>query len=87
MMRLTMLSMDVVSSLMDVSSLAVLQAFFQSNLAGQSIVILLILFSLIAWTVMIGKHLELRKFREQNEAFQKRLDATEEILKIDPNLP
>lgn len=64
-----------------------LQAFSQSNLAGKAIVILLVIFSFLAWTVMVGKYLELSKFREQNRAFQSRLDATDWILKIDPELP
>ena len=64
-----------------------IQAFTQSNLAGKAIVILLLLFSLLAWTVMVGKYMELAKFRDQNRSFQKRLDATEKVLLIDPLLP
>ena len=68
-------------------SLAVIEAFSQANLAGKAIVLLLVVFSLLAWTVMVGKYLELSKFRDQNRAFQMRLDATERILTIDPMLP
>jgi biopolymer transport protein TolQ len=64
-----------------------LQAFSQSNLAGKAIVIMLVIFSFLAWTVMVGKYLELAKFRDQNRAFQMRLDATDWVLKIDPELP
>lgn len=64
-----------------------LQAFGQSNLAGKFIVLLLVAFSLLAWTVMIGKYLELTRFRRHNFAFQRRLDATEKLLRIDPGLP
>lgn len=67
--------------------LAMVQAFTQANLAGQAIVLLLVIFSLLAWTVMVGKYLELAKFRDQNRGFQMRLDATERILTIDPLLP
>jgi biopolymer transport protein TolQ len=82
-----MFGMDLLTSTIDLPSLAMLQAFAQSNLAGKAIVVLLLIFSLLAWTVMVGKYLELAKFRDQNRSFQKRLDATERILQIDPNLP
>lgn len=75
------------SVLSDPPALAMVQAFNQANLAGKAIVMLLVIFSLLAWTVMVGKYLELSKFRDQNRAFQMRLDATERILTIDPNLP
>lgn len=47
--------------------------FGQSNLAGKAIVIALILFSLIAWTVMIGKYLDLSRLRTLNLSFERRL--------------
>jgi biopolymer transport protein TolQ len=65
-------------------SLGMVQAFSQSNLAGKAIVLLLLIFSFVAWTVMLGKYLELGRFREQNRAFQRRLDVTERMLSIDP---
>jgi len=82
-----MLSAHVLNLPALLQPLAMLQAFAQSNLAGKAIVVLLIVFSLIAWTVMVGKYLELAKFREQNQSFQRRLDATESMLAIDPELP
>jgi biopolymer transport protein ExbB/TolQ len=78
--------MDAVTPILDLPTLAMLQAFAQSNLAGKAIVFLLLIFSLLAWTVMVGKYMELAKFRDQNRSFQKRLDATERILLIDPAL-
>ncbi len=47
--------------------------FGQSNLAGKAIVIALIVFSLIAWTVMIGKYLDLSRLRSLNLSFERRL--------------
>ena len=82
-----MLSMEIFSPLVDLPSLAMVQAFAQANLAGKAIVVLLILFSLLAWTVMVGKYLELSRFREQNTAFEKRMEVTEKILTIDPKFP
>lgn len=48
------------------TSPGVITYFNQSNFSGKLIVLALIAFSLIAWTVMIGKYLELKKFSEQN---------------------
>ena len=87
MMPERMLCMSGVSAVSSLPALAMLQAFSQSNLAGKVIVITLLIFSLLAWTVMVGKYLELAKFRDQNRSFQMRLDATDRILTIDPNLP
>jgi biopolymer transport protein TolQ len=81
--------MMVVSSLysaVPVPALGLLQAFGQANLAGKAIVFILLILSFVAWTTMVGKWLELMKFKDQNEAFQRRLDATEQILGVDPQL-
>lgn len=81
-MVMNFVSMSAVGSL---PALAMIQAFGQSNLAGKAIVLLLVLFSLLAWTVMVGKYMELTRFRTLNRAFQRRLDASERILVIDPS--
>ncbi len=47
--------------------------FQHSNLAGKCIVVALLFFSLLAWTVMIGKYLELSRLREFNRILEKRL--------------
>jgi len=65
---------------------ALVEAFGQANLAGKAIVLMLVILSLLAWTVMVGKYLELVRGKEQNRSFQKRLDASERILTIDPSL-
>jgi len=87
MMRLQMLNLDIFTPFAEPPALALIQAFTQANLAGKAIVLLLVIFSLLAWTVMVGKYMELARFRDQNQAFQMRLDATDRILNIDPNLP
>lgn len=65
---------------------SVVESFGQANVAGKLIVILLLVFSLLAWTVMIGKYLELSRFRDQNNSFRYRLEATEAITRVDPGL-
>ena len=60
--------------------------FHQSNLAGKVIVLCLIVFSLLAWTVMIGKYIEIRKIREINRHLEKRLAAVGSVLQIEKGL-
>ena len=58
--------------------------FGQSNLAGQVIVILLVFFSFAAWTLMIGKYLDLKRMRLANRLFEDRLEATPTVINVDP---
>jgi biopolymer transport protein TolQ len=62
----------------------VVQYFSQSNLAGQVIILFLIVFSLGAWTIMIGKYWDLGRLRANNAAFEARAAQTERLLKVDP---
>lgn len=57
--------------------------FLHSNLAGQVIVILLLLFSVLAWTVMIGKHLDLKRLNGLNHSFARTLARTGSILRME----
>lgn len=72
---------------------SVLTYFSQSNLAGKFIIVLLIIFSVIAWTIMIGKYLELNKLQQLNYAFDDRLKEMPILLdagrpaKVNPNIP
>jgi len=47
--------------------------FMRAELFGKGIVLLLLFFSFLAWTVMIGKYLDLSRWREMNLLFQERL--------------
>jgi len=55
--------------------------FMNAEIFGKIIVILLMFFSLLAWTVMIGKHLELTNWRRVNLDFQTRLRDTEMLMR------
>ena len=57
--------------------------FQHSNLAGKVIVLLLIVFSLTAWTVMIGKYLDLSRLRSLNLRLDRRLGEIESIVALD----
>lgn len=54
--------------------------FLQSNTVGQIIVILLIVASLLAWTVMIGKYLDLSRLQTLNASFGRKIDQTASVL-------
>ncbi len=56
--------------------------FGNSNLAGQTIVACLLLFSLVAWTIMIGKYLDLSRLRNLNLSFEGRLNQQRNVLSL-----
>jgi len=62
--------------------------FMRAELFGKGIVILLVMFSVVAWTVMIGKGLDLSRWRQLNLSFQERLREHEVLMKqtISPSL-
>jgi biopolymer transport protein TolQ len=47
--------------------------FSHAEIFGKIIVLLLLFFSLLAWTVMIGKYLDLSRWRQLNLAFQAKI--------------
>ncbi|OIO58735.1 MAG: hypothetical protein AUJ82_08350 [Verrucomicrobia bacterium CG1_02_43_26] len=57
--------------------------FHQSNLAGQAIVLLLIFFSFIAWTLMLGKYFEIKRSKELNGRIEKAFGAKNALGYID----
>jgi biopolymer transport protein ExbB/TolQ len=61
-------------------SFNVLDTFMRAEPFGKGIVILLIIFSVLAWTVMIGKSLDLRRWRQCNLSFYTRLGDTETLM-------
>ncbi|RKX31844.1 MAG: flagellar motor protein MotA [Verrucomicrobia bacterium] len=56
--------------------------FEQSNLAGKVIIGALAFFSLIAWTIMIGKSIELRRLRTFNSGFEEKLREQRTIIDL-----
>ncbi len=58
--------------------------FWQSNLAGQLIVACLIVFSVLAWAVMLGKYMDLKRMRELNFAFERQLSELDLVLRYQP---
>lgn len=60
----------------------IIQVFLQCDLVGQIITVGLMLFSLIAWTIMFGKHFELKRLRELNHAFDSHLRDQRTLLDL-----
>lgn len=69
-------------------STGLLTYFNQSDLAGKLIVLVLVVCSLVAWTVMIGKYLDLQALSRLNRAFESQVLRSGSILdvKIDKSL-
>ena len=58
--------------------------FEQANTAGKVIVLLLVISSILAWTVMLGKYLDLRRLRMINRTIDARIEKIETLLGSNP---
>ncbi|HTX67453.1 MAG TPA: MotA/TolQ/ExbB proton channel family protein [Steroidobacteraceae bacterium] len=56
--------------------------FLHCDPVGQVIVVLLAVFSLVAWTIMFGKHMELKSLGRLNHAFEGRLRDQKSLLNL-----
>lgn len=69
-----------------VSTVNVWQVFLTTDRVGQAVIALLAVFSIIAWAVMLGKNSELKKLRELNFRFERRLGEERHILQLPENM-
>lgn len=60
----------------------IVEVFLRCDVVGQVITVGLMLFSLVAWTVMFGKHFELKKLRALNLAFESHLRDQRALLDL-----
>lgn len=60
----------------------IIQVFLQCDIVGQVITVGLSVFSLIAWTIMFGKHFELKRLRSLNYAFESHLRDQRSLLDL-----
>jgi biopolymer transport protein TolQ len=58
------------------------QVFLTTDMVGQAVIVLLAVFSIIAWAVMLGKNSELKKMRQLNFAFEQRLHQERHVLNL-----
>ncbi|RXK56105.1 flagellar motor protein MotA [Oleiharenicola lentus] len=69
-----------------VSVVNVWQVFLTTDRVGQSVILLLAVFSIIAWAVMLGKRSELQKLRELNLRFERLLAQEKHVLSLPENM-
>ncbi|MEX2044597.1 MAG: MotA/TolQ/ExbB proton channel family protein [Opitutus sp.] len=60
----------------------VIDVFFRADPVGQVITVGLAVFSLIAWTIMFGKHYELKRLRLLNHSFESHLRDQRTLLDL-----
>ncbi len=60
----------------------IIEVFLRCDPVGQVITVGLMLFSLVAWTVMFGKHFELKRLRRLNHAFESQLRDQRAVLEL-----
>lgn len=58
--------------------------FGNSNFAGKLIVVALMAFSILAWSVMLGKYLDLKRLRGLNHGFERKLSELETLFQFNP---
>lgn len=73
-------------SLFLASTINVWNVFLTTDRVGQIVIGLLGIFSIFAWAVMMGKYTELKKLRELNFAFERKLGQERHILDLPENL-
>ena len=64
------------------SDFQLLYVWEESRIEGQAILVLLVLFSIVAWTVMASKALQMRRARRLNLSFRKEYRAQQKLLDI-----
>ena len=68
------------------STVNVWQVFTTTDRVGQVVIGLLAIFSIFAWAVMMGKYSELKKLRELNFIFERKIGQEAHILELPENL-
>ncbi|MDI1248266.1 MAG: MotA/TolQ/ExbB proton channel family protein [Lacunisphaera sp.] len=68
------------------STVNVWQVFTTTDRVGQVVIGLLAIFSIFAWAVMMGKYSELKKLRELNFLFERKIGQEGHILELPENL-
>lgn len=76
--------LEIFPPLIAQSSPGLFTYFHQSNFSGQLIVVALVAFSLIAWTLMIGKYYELKRLTDFNQHTKQKLAKAKTVVSLDP---
>lgn len=65
-----------------IGTVNIIEVFLRCDIVGQVITVGLMVFSLLAWTVMFGKHFELKKLRGLNHSFESHLRDQRSLLDL-----
>lgn len=76
----------LLSPLIAVSTVNVWQVFLTTDPVGQAVIGLLAICSIFGWSVMLGKHSELKKLRQLNLLFERKLGQERHILELPENM-
>jgi len=68
------------------STINVWRVFLTTDPVGQAVIALLAVFSIFAWAVMLGKYSDLKKMRQMNLLFERKLGQETHILELPENL-
>jgi len=68
------------------ATINVWEVFLTTDAVGQVVIALLAVFSIFAWAVMLGKYSDLKKLRELNFAFERKLGEERHILDLPDTL-
>ena len=68
------------------STVNVWNVFLTTDPVGQFVIALLAIFSIFAWAVMIGKYSDLKKLRQLNLLFERKLSQEQHVLELPENL-
>ncbi len=60
----------------------IIEIFERCGFVDKCIIVGLLIFSLIAWTIMFGKHFELKRLRQLNQSFEMRLRDHKTLLDL-----
>lgn len=61
--------------------------FAQSNFAGKIVILILVVCSVLAWSVMLGKYMDMSRLRSQNQRYERLLSRESHLLALDPSRP
>lgn len=64
----------------------IVEVFVRCDPVGQVITVVLLIFSIVAWSVMLGKNSELNKLRLRNHQFEQRLREERKLLDLPESL-
>ena len=77
----------ILSPLLATASPGLWDYFAESNPAGQAIVLVLIFLSLAAWTIMIGKQMDLSRLRHSNLLIERKLIQAPSLVSLNVAKP